>query len=283
MRYEDAAAFRAALADNLRDQHPDKDLSRLLKRTMMERFLARTSAALPQQAILKGGYALELRLHQARATQDLDLAIRGLPANEVVEALRDAGEIDLGDHLSFRVETTAARMPQGAPLGGERLTVVPLLGGKRFQPFPLDVGLGDAVPARTDILRGGIDLSFAGLPALETPAIPLEVHLAEKVHALSLPRPEGRLNTRVKDLVDVILLQRQGLPPMKTLRDAAAATFTRRAMHDLPTAIDVPTDAWEVEYQRFATALDLTSYAPTAHDAAMSLNRLVKALREDEA
>ena len=67
MRYEDAAAFRAALADNLRDQHPDKDLSRLLKRTMMERFLARTSAALPQQAILKGGYALELRLHQARA------------------------------------------------------------------------------------------------------------------------------------------------------------------------------------------------------------------------
>ena len=79
-------------------------------------------------------------------------------------------------------------------------------------------------------------------PALETPAIPLEAHIAEKLHALSLPRPAGRLNTRVKDLVDVILLQRQGLP-MKTLRDAAAATFTRRATHALPTAIDVPTDA----------------------------------------
>src|SRR5690554_3168477 len=125
MRYEDAAAFRAALAANLRNQHPDKDLDRLLKRAMMERFLARTSTALPHQAILKGGYALELRLHQARATQDLDLSIRGLPANEVVDALRDAGEIDLGDHLSFRIETTTARMPQGAPVGGERLTVVP--------------------------------------------------------------------------------------------------------------------------------------------------------------
>lgn len=109
------------------------------------------------------------------------------------------------------------------------------------------------------------------------------MHLAEKLHVLSLPRPEGRLNTRVKDLVDVMLLQRRGLPPMDTLRDAAAATFTRRGTHDLPTAIDVPTDAWEVEYQRFATVLDLTSYAPTAHDAAMSLNRLVKEMREDEA
>ncbi|MFA5551427.1 MAG: nucleotidyl transferase AbiEii/AbiGii toxin family protein [Trueperaceae bacterium] len=283
MRYEDAAAFRAALAANLRNQHPDKDLNRLLKRTVMERFLARTSTALPQQAILKGGYALELRLHQARATQDLDLSIRGVPDHEVADALRDAGEIDLGDHLSFRIETTTARMPQGAPLGGERLTVVPLLGGKRFQPFPLDVGLGDVVPDRTDLLKGGIDLSFAGLPALETPAIPLEVHLAEKLHALSLPRPAGRLNTRVKDLVDVMLLQRRGLPPKNALRDAAEATFARRATHALPTAIDVPTEAWELEYQRFATALDLTSYAPTVHDAAVSLNRLVEALREDGA
>ena len=280
MRYEDAAAFRAALAANLRNQHPDKDLDRLLKRAMMERFLARTSTALPHQVLLKGGYALELRLHQARTTQDLDLSIRDLPANEVVDALRDAGEIDLDDHLSFRIETTTARMPQGAPLGGERLTVVPLLGGKRFQPFPLDVGLGDAVPDRSDLLKGGIALAFAGLPTLETPAIPLEVHLAEKLHALSLPRPAGRLNTRVKDLVDVILLQRRGLPPTKALRDAAAATFARRATHDLPTAIEVPTDAWEVEYQRFAAALDLTSYAPTVHDAATSLNRLVEALRE---
>lgn len=45
MRYRDAAAFRAALTANLRNQHPDKDLSRLLKRTTMERFLARTANA----------------------------------------------------------------------------------------------------------------------------------------------------------------------------------------------------------------------------------------------
>lgn len=161
--------------------------------------------------------------------------------------------------------------------------MIPLLGGKRFQPFPVDVGLGDVVPDRTDLLKGGIDLSFAGLPTLETPAIPLEVHLAEKLHALSLPRPAGHLNTRVKDLVDVMLLQRGGLPPITALRDAAAATFTRRATHELPTEIDVPTEAWEMEYQRFAAALDLTSYAPTVHDAVVSLNRLVEALREDGA
>src|SRR5690554_7339783 len=114
MRYEDAAAFRAALAANLRNQQPGKDLDRLLKRAMMERFLARTATALPNQALLKGGYALELRLRKARATQDLDIAIRGLTGNQAVEALRDAGELDLGDHLVFRIETTTAAMPQGA-------------------------------------------------------------------------------------------------------------------------------------------------------------------------
>ena len=153
MRYDDAAAFRAALAANLRTQHPDKDLSRLLKRTMMERFLARTATALPDQAILKGGYALELRPQQARTTQDLDLSIQDLPDNEVVEGLRDAAEIDLGDHLSFRVETTAARTPQGTPMGGERLTVFPLLGGKRFQPFPSTSGWAPRSPTEPTFLE----------------------------------------------------------------------------------------------------------------------------------
>lgn len=281
MKYKDSVAFRTALADNLRNQYPDQELARLLKRAMMERFLARTASAMPDQAILKGGYALELRLDRARTTQDIDLSIRGLRGQHVVEALRDAGETDLGDHLAFRIETTTARMPQGAPLGGERLTVIPLLGGKRFQPFPLDIGLGDAVPDRTDTLTGGIDLSFANLPLLAVPAIPVEVHLAEKLHALSLPRPNGRLNTRVKDLVDVMLLQRRGLPPIDVLRGATEATFDRRATHALPDEIEVPIDAWEPEYERFARALALTTYAPTVRNAADSLNRLLTNFRGD--
>ena len=95
----------------------------------MERFLARVVAALPEQARLKGGYALELRLHRARATQDVDLALRDVPVGDALEALRDAAELDLGDHLTYRTEATTRGAPQGAAYGGERLTVVPELGG----------------------------------------------------------------------------------------------------------------------------------------------------------
>lgn len=295
MRYDDAAAFRAALAANLRTQHPDKDLSRLLKRTMMERFLARTATALPDQAILKDGDrpARPGNPQGRLRTRATPAAGPHHPRPRPVDPgpARQRG----GGGSARRCRDRPGRPPvvqgrddrrQDAPgrtHGRRTPNRVPPPGRETLPALPLDVGLGAAVPDRTDLLRGGIDLSFAGLPALETPALPLEVHLAEKLHALSLPRPEGRLNTRVMDLVDVILLQRRGLRPMNAPRAAAEATFARRATHALPDMINLPTDAWEVEYQRFAAALGLTSYAPTAHDAAMSLNRPVKALREDEA
>lgn len=279
MRYKDPAAFRAALADNLHNSHPDEDLSRLLKRAVMERFLARTTAALADNALLKGGYAMELRLERARATQDLDLSVSHLSATQVVEALRDAGELDLEDHLRFRVEETAATMPQGAPYGGERLKVVPSLGGKPFMPFPLDIGLGDAI-AGVDVLLGGIDLSFAGLRPLEVPAVPVEVHLAEKLHALSLPRPEHSQNSRVKDLVDVMLFLKRELPSLPVLKTAVQATFERRGTHELPERIELPLAAWDSQYRRFSVELDLSSFAGTVYAAHERLHRLLLEIRE---
>lgn len=282
MKYKDATAFRVGLTARLRNENPDEDLGRLLKRAAMERFLARTAEALPDKILLKGGYALELRLDRARATQDLDLSVCSLPAEEVLEAIRDAAEVDMGDYLSYRVEETSREMPQGAPYGGERLTVVPLLGGKRFQPFPLDVGLGDAMSSEPEVLGGGIDLSFAGLPPLEVPAVPVEVHLAEKLHALSLPRPEGRQNSRVKDLVDVMLLQKHGLPPITQVRQAVADTFERRKTHELPDKFELRIDAWEREYGRFALELELHPFAPNIHVAEQRLQKLLLELTSYE-
>ncbi len=240
MRYADGIAFRKALVDRLRRQYPDQDVGRLQKRVAMERLLARVVATLPDQARLKGGYALELRLERARATQDIDLSLRGIPSDDVLEALRDAAELDADDHLTYRIEATTRGVPQGAPYGGERMTVVPELGGQRFMPFPLDVGVGDADAGPADVLRAGIDLTFAGLPPLEVPAIPVSVHVAEKLHALSYPRVDGRENSRVKDLIDVVLLRNAALADVVAVRHAVAATFERRGTHELPERIDVP-------------------------------------------
>lgn len=281
MRYADGIAFRKALADRLRRLYPGQDPSRLLKRVAMERFLARVAAALPEEVRLKGGYALELRLDRARATQDVDLAVRGVPEGEVLEALRDAADLDLDDHLRYRIEATTRGAPRGAPYGGERLTVIPELGGQRFMPFPLDVGVGDVDVPKPDVLRGGIDLGFAGLPPLDVPAVPVALHLAEKLHALSLPRHDGRANSRVKDLVDVVLLRHVAVADVDAVRRAVSVTFERRGTHALPKRIEVPIASWRPAYAKMAMDLDLEATVRTLDGGVAMLDALLDLIHDE--
>lgn len=49
-------------------------------------------------------------------------ALRRSPSS-ILDALRDAAEIDLGDHFTFRIEESRRTMPKNAPYGGVRLTM----------------------------------------------------------------------------------------------------------------------------------------------------------------
>ena len=64
MRYKTPRAFERALSDRLKRQAAEEgvDLDRLRKRVAFERFLARLFHQAPYRWVLKGGYALELRL-----------------------------------------------------------------------------------------------------------------------------------------------------------------------------------------------------------------------------
>jgi hypothetical protein len=52
-------------------------------------------------------------------------------------------------------------------------------------------------------------LAFADIASLKIPVISVEQHFAEKIHAYTLPRVSG-FNSRVKDLVDLVLLIQEG-------------------------------------------------------------------------
>ena len=70
--------FRNALEARLRNSAHSRgtDLQRLRRRVAFERLLARLFTQEDPPWILKGGYALELRLgDQARSTLDLDLSV----------------------------------------------------------------------------------------------------------------------------------------------------------------------------------------------------------------
>jgi hypothetical protein len=77
VKYDTAEAFRAALDQRIRNEATTTGLPvmRLRKRVAFERFLARLAIAEPGSWVLKGAFALELRLGvRTRTTKDIDLA-----------------------------------------------------------------------------------------------------------------------------------------------------------------------------------------------------------------
>ena len=82
-RYATAAAFRRALEDRLQDiaGKESVDLQRVRRQVAFDRLLARLfHAAQPRPLpwVLKGGYAMELRIKAARTTKDIDLTMRSV-------------------------------------------------------------------------------------------------------------------------------------------------------------------------------------------------------------
>jgi hypothetical protein len=87
---------------------------------------------------------------------------------------------------------------------------------------------------------------------------PLAQQIAEKIHAYTFPW-ETRDNTRVKDLVDLVLvLQSERLGPER-VRQALVATFETRGTHALPTKLPPPPWDWEEPYAALAEELGLSA------------------------
>ena len=77
-KYASATAFRVALESRLKKtaQEDRLDLQRLRRQAAGDRLLCRLFAEPDAPWLLKGGYAMELRLKTARTTRDIDLAMR---------------------------------------------------------------------------------------------------------------------------------------------------------------------------------------------------------------
>lgn len=205
--------------------------------------------------MVKGGYALQLRLgNRARTTKDIDLLLTK-PAADIHQALVRAALLDVGDWFGFEVQRPLDEHPV-PEVGGVRLQVLGLLDGRRFETFHTDVGQGDALLEPVDLLRTPSLLAFAGLPATEIPCYPLSQQVAEKAHAYTRPHPTDR-SSRVKDLVDILLIA--GLGPMyaRTLRQALVATFDARRTHALPQHLPDPPSNWSVPFRRLAGEVGL--------------------------
>ena len=262
--YKTAGAFRAALENRLQMRARDEqtDLQRLRREVAFDRFLARIFLRGPKADspwLLKGGYAMELRIQFARATKDLDLTLHdgtGLSKDpkerreEVRAMLQEAMRARLDDFFEFLVGEAREDL-DGAPEGGSRYPIQAQMDGRDFARFPVDVGIGDEVIEPLDVVTGKDWLGFGGIAAPSFPIISAEQQFAEKLHAYTLPRGE-RTNTRTKDLIDMMLLIRGGSLEQEKAAAAIRATFTRRATHEVPRKLDSPPAEWAPVFDALA-------------------------------
>jgi hypothetical protein len=278
--YGTPQAFRAALQARLRHIAHTRgaDLQRLQRQVAFERLLARLFSHDDPPWLLKGGYALELRLpDRSRSTLDLDLSVPeperlwlsadvadGDSPVQVYACLQQAADRDLGDGFEFLIRQPTGEQT-GAPGGGMRCSVEARLAGRPFARFHVDVGLGDPVLDQPDWVGGSALLSFAGIPAARVALYPLAQQFAEKIHAYTFPW-QDRDNTRVKDLVDLVLLIHSGQVEPERARRALRATFETRATHPLPLRLPPPPQDWVEPYAALARELGLpASTLPEAY------------------
>ena len=265
--YKTASALRTALETRLQKlaKLHQADIQRLRRRVAFDRFLARlfgSERGHDYPWILKGGYAMELRMQLARATKDIDLAIPTGASGKLAQASGDAIRILLQETASsplpdgFTFMIGEAKLELGAaPQGGSRFPIQANMGGRTFARFSLDVGIGDELIEPVEIVEGEGWFDFAGLPRPEFRMISREQQFAEKLHAYTLPRT-GAENTRAKDLVDLLLLLRMSLDSARA-GDSIRRTFAGRNTHPVPIELDQPPSSWQARFDVLASECNL--------------------------
>jgi hypothetical protein len=265
--YKTASALRTALETRLQNlaKVQQADIQRLRRRVAFDRFLARlfgTDRRRDYPWVLKGGYAMELRIRLARATKDIDLAIpmtasgnaARTSGDSIRASLQDAASLPLPDGFTFLIGE--AKLELGAaPQGGSRFPINANMAGRTFARFGVDVGIGDELIEPVEIVQGEGWFDFAGLPRPEFRMISREQQFAEKLHAYTLPRTSAE-NTRAKDLIDLLLLLRTSLDSTR-IADNIVRTFIRRNTHPVPMELERPPSSWRARFQALANECKL--------------------------
>jgi predicted nucleotidyltransferase component of viral defense system len=260
--YATALALRTALEHHLGEYSQEHKISldRLRRRVVFERIVVRLETAEPGCWVVKGGMALEVRLRdEARLTKDLDLGLRGseTDAEDLRERLMDALATDPDEDRFVMTVGSAKRCTEdGAGHATWRIPVSADLAGRQFGRIKIDVSPRERELYATDVVVLPTALGFAGIDAREIEIIDVHRHAAEKLHAMQKDFGD-RENTRLRDLVDVVLLSEHRLLDSDKLESAVRQVWTERENSDPPDRPPEFPASWPGRYEEEAANLGL--------------------------
>lgn len=259
-KYHTAEAFRAGVEARAKKicGESGESLDMIRRKLAFEAFLRGVElSGVP--LVLKGGYLLHLRYNMGvRPTKDLDTALLevGLEKrhpkdieNRMREVLQIIAASSADDFYSFEIGKPMADLGAGREFTGYRFNVTARIGSRIFNSFHIDCTTGDALIDPFDMITVGTGLEFAGFPLAKVNAITEGQHFAEKLHAFC--RPRARLNSRVKDLFDMMFFVKQGVEPAK-VANALQTVFTLGGNLKVPKTLPNPPQEWRTPYDEMA-------------------------------
>ena len=107
----------------------------------------------------------------------------------------------------------------------------------------------------TDLMTLPNSMEFAGIESTQVEVVNLQRHVAEKFHGM-LKVFDDRINTRARDLVDVVLLAERGLIHPAVAADVVRAVWVERGDR-LPAVLPQLPATWHARYEHLASDLDL--------------------------
>ena len=226
------------------------DPQRVRRHLVFQRVLARIAG--DEQWVLKGGFALEVRLGlRARATVDLDLALRVQAVDlraMLVERLAEGED-------GFVFEVNGLRALAGDREGsGWRLTLRCSAQGREVARVRVDVvERGAEVEGAFSALRIPSPVPGLGLDDIEVLAVDVAQHAAEKVHAMERTYAGGLPSSRVKDLLDLVLMVEAGLLPDARWAERLTTVYALRDGTPPPSALPAAPPSWRTEYPEMST------------------------------
>lgn len=236
--YRDGYALWAAVIARAKTEAQESGTAArtLVRRFVVDRFLARVFAFPGDEWVLKGGNAVLTRVHDARTTKDIDLLNELADLSAAVTKLRQAVEVDLGDHFRFVITGPRAtdRSTKQPNVEGCRVSIDAYCGVKRRDSFTVDLVTGSLMTARPDIQsRPGL---VPAVPPTNVRLYPVADHIADKLCATqSMYGTTGdKPSSRVRDLVDLVVFTRTQHIDGSDLIEAITAEWIHRRMPGTP-------------------------------------------------
>ena len=201
-----------------------------IRQARFDRFLSRVFAEGERSEwLLKGGMSMLARVPRSRTTKDVDLAaLRASDLAEAERALAALAEADLGDHLTFRlIRSTPTGLGENQPGVATRRYVFACIDADhdtQVDTVVVDV-VGPPPVGRPEVVEPANRLHLRR-PLITFPyrLYPVADQIADKVCAtMDTQYPGDKRSSRVKDLVDLVLIAHTQTADLNELRAAIAA------------------------------------------------------------